>query len=114
MKIIKKQTRKTVNRSTENLYQCEMFLLSKVFCVPIGAYSDRKFKLYCNQCQQYINTEPLHSIEMLKYAGCLIQSHYYGTFDCNDNTLSFSDIKQNALFPMETVAMNHCKSIGNK
>ena len=114
LQLIKEQTRKTVNRSIDNLYQCEMFLLSKVYCVPIGGYSDRKFKLYCNQCQQYINTEPLHSIEMLKYAGCLIQSHYYGTFDCNDNTLSFSDIKQNALFPMETVAMNHCKSIGNK
>ena len=111
---ILKKGRKTVNRSTENLYQCEMFLLGKVYCVPIGVYSDRKFILYCSQCQQYINTEPLHSIEMLSYAGCLIQSHHYVTFYSNDNSLSFSDMYQNATFPMETVAINHFKSIGNK
>ena len=91
-----------------------MFLLSKVFCVPIGVYSDRKFKLYCYQCKEYINTEPLHSIDMLKFGGCLIQSHYYGTFYCNDNSLSFPDMKQNATFPLESISMNHCKSIGNK
>ena len=91
-----------------------MFLLGKVYCVPIGGYSQQKFKLYCSQCKQYINTEPLHSTDMLNWAGCLIQSHFYDSFDGLEDSLSFADRYNYGSFPIHDISTNDCKSIGSK
>jgi len=51
---------------------------------------------------------------MLNWAGCLIQSHFYGSFDALENSLSFADKYNYGSFPINVISTNHCKSIGSK
>jgi len=51
---------------------------------------------------------------MLSWAGCLIQSHFYGSFDALENSLSFADKYNYGSFPINVIATNHCNSIGSK